>query len=75
LKSYGSGSGSNFRKVMVPVPVPVPTFEKVPVPVPVPAPYLDHKKQIFNFFLTFYLVSYFTRKKFINFIKFMVKCE
>jgi hypothetical protein len=55
-----------FEKVMVPVPVPVPTFEKVTVPVP--APYLD-------FFLTFYLVSCFTRKKFINFNKFMVKCE
>ncbi len=72
LKSYGSGSGSNFWKVLVPVPVP--TFEKVmvPVPVPFPAPYPDHKKQIFqknfgNFFLTFYLVSCFTRKKFINF--------
>jgi hypothetical protein len=56
------------------VPVPVPTFEKVtvPVPVPVPAPYLDHQKQIFQkkileFFLTFYLVSCFTRKKFIKF--------
>ncbi len=62
---------------MVPVPVPVPPFEKVPVPVPVPvqAPYLDHKKQILEFFLTFYLVSCFTRKKFINFNKFMVKCE
>ncbi len=66
--------------------VPVPTIEKVtvtvpvPVPVPVPAPYPDHKKQIFqkkfwNFFFTFYLVSYFTRKKFMNFNKFMVKCE
>ena len=63
--------------------VPFPTFEKVTVPVPVPvlvpAPYLDHKKLIFqkefrNFF-TFYLVSCFTRKKFINFNKFMVKCE
>ncbi len=66
--------------VPVPVPVPVPTFEKVtvPVPVPVPAPYLDHKKQkkkILEIFLTFYLVSYFTRKKLINFNKFMVKCE
>ena len=64
---------------MVPVPVPVPTFEKVTVPVPVPAPYPDHKKQIFqiNFgnFKTFYLVSCFTKKKFINFNKFMVKCE
>ena len=63
------------------VPVPVPTFEKVtvPVPVPVPAPYLDHKKQIFKkifeIFFTFYLVSCFTRKKFMNFNKFMVKCE
>jgi hypothetical protein len=63
------------------VPVPVPTFEKVtvPVPVPVPAPYLDHKKQIFQkkigIFLIFYLVSCFTRKKFINFNKFVVKCE
>ncbi len=68
LKSYGSGSGSgsNFWKVMVPIPVPVRTFEKVPVPVP--APYLDHKKQIIiknmEIFLTFYLVSCFTRKKF-----------
>jgi hypothetical protein len=63
------------------VPVPVPTFEKVtvPVPVPVPAPYLDHKKQIkkkWKFFdFSFYLVSCFTRKKSINFNKFMVKCE
>jgi hypothetical protein len=64
---------------MVPVPVPVPTFEKVTVPVPVPAPYLDHKKQIckksVEIFLTFYLVSCFTRKKFLNLNKFMVKCE
>ncbi len=62
------------------VPVPVPTFEKITVPVPVPAPYLDHKKQIFHkkfykFFFTFYLVSCFKRKKFVNFNKFMVKCE
>ncbi len=61
--------------------VPVPTFEKVmvPVPVPVPAPYLDHKKQIFQnifgIFLPFYVVSYFTRKKFKNFNKFIVQCE
>ncbi len=65
---------------MVPVPVPIPTFEKVTVPVPFPAPYLDHKKQIFqkkklDTFLTFYSVSCFTRKKFINFNKFVVKCE
>jgi hypothetical protein len=65
------------------VPVPVPTFEKVtvpvPVPVPVPAPYLDPikqiKKKIFGNFFDFYLVSCFTRKKFMNFNKFMVKCE
>jgi hypothetical protein len=73
------------------VSVPVPTFEnvisgsgsyfrKVPVPVPVPAPCLDHKKQIFqqkiwNFFLPFYIVSCFSRKKFKNFNKFIVKCE
>ncbi len=62
------------------VPVPVPTFEKVTVPVlvPVPAPYLDHTKQIkkkYGNFFTFYLVSCFTRKKFMNFNKFMVKCE
>ncbi len=71
--------------------VPVQTFEKlwfrfgsyfwkVTVPVPVPAPYLDHKKLIFqkkywNFFLPFYIVGCFTRKKFINFNKFIVKCE
>ncbi len=85
----GSGSGSDFWKVMVPVPVPVPTFEKlwfrfrfekVTVPVPVPAPYLDHKKLIFlkkkfGKFLDFLLLSCFTRKKFMNSNKFMVKCE
>ena len=61
---------------MVPVPVPVPTFEKVTVPVPVPAPYLDQKKQIKKkFFFTFYFVSCFTRKKLMNFNKFMLKCE
>ena len=70
LTSYGSGygSGSTSQKVTVPM-----------VPVPVPAPYLDHKKQIFKkffeIFFTFYLVSCFTRKKFMNFNKFMVKCE
>ncbi len=63
------------------VPVPVPTFETVtvPVPVPVPAPFLDHKKQIFKkileIFLIFYLVNCFTRKKFMNFNKFMAKYE
>jgi hypothetical protein len=59
------------------VPVPVPTFEKVTVPVH--APYLDHKKQIkkknLEIFLTFDLVSCFTREKFMNFNKFMVNCE
>jgi hypothetical protein len=58
-KSYGSGFGSYFRKV----------------PVPVPTPYLDHKKQIKNFFLPFFIVSCFSRKKFKNFNKFIVKCE
>ena len=69
---------------MVPVPtfgkvtVPVPTFGKVTVPVP--APYLDNKKEnffkkILEIFLTYYLVSCFIRKKFINFNKFMVKWE
>ncbi len=57
--------------------VPVPTFEKITVPVS--APYLDHRKQIFQkileIVLTFYLVSCFTRKKLINFNRFMVKCE
>ncbi len=47
--------------------------------VPVPASYLDHKNQFWktfwNFFLPFYLVSCFIRKKFINFNKFIVKCE
>ncbi len=56
--------------VPVPVPVPVSTFQKVTVPVPVPGPYLDHKKQIFQ-----KKFGIFTRKKFINFNKFMVKCE
>ncbi len=72
---------------MVPVPtsekvmVPVPTYEKLgTVPVPVPAPYLDHKKQIIqqkmlDFFLFFYIFSCFTREKYINFNKFIVKCE
>ncbi len=58
--------------------VPVPTFEKVAVPVPVPAPYLDHKSKLkkkLEIFLIFYLVRCFTRKKFMDFNKFMVKCE
>jgi hypothetical protein len=49
------------------------------VPVPAVAPYLDHKKQILpkkiGNVLRFYTVSCFTRKKFVNFNKFIVKCE
>jgi hypothetical protein len=88
-RNYFSGSGSDFWKVMVQVRFQLlkiygsgssSYFWKVTVPVPVPAPYLDHKKQIFHkkiriFFLPFYLVSCLTRKKFINFNKFIVKCE
>ncbi len=59
------------------VPVPVPTLDKVTVPVP--GPYLDHKKQIFqkNFGIFFYFLlgKLFHKEKFINFNKFMVKCE
>ncbi len=49
------------------------------VPVPVPAPYLDHKKanfskKIWNF-VYFLLSKLFYKEKFINFNKFMVKCE
>ncbi len=52
----------------------------VPVPVPVPAPYLDAKKKNFQklfwkIVVSFYLPSCFTRKRLINFNKFMVKCE
>jgi hypothetical protein len=61
------------------VPVTVPTFEKVMVPVPVPAPYLDHKKEIIQKkiwkFFCLYIVSCFSRKKFKNFNKFIVKCK
>ncbi len=56
-----SGSGSDFWQASVPV----------------PASYLDHKKHSFqqNFYkiLPFYLVSFFTGKKLISFIKF--KCK
>ncbi len=74
LKSYGSGS--DFRKSYGSGSY----FRKVTVPVPVPAPYLDHKKQIFQKtfvenILPFYTVSCFTRKKFINLNKFIVKYE
>ncbi len=59
--------------------VPVPTFEKVTVPVPVPAPYLDHKRQIckknIGIFFYFLLSKLFYKEKFMNFNKFMVKCE
>ncbi len=63
------------------VPVPVPTFEKVIVPVPVPAPFASSSskanlsKKILEFFLLFYRVSCFSRKKFENFNKIIVKCE
>ena len=68
---------------MVPVPIPVSTFEKVTVlvtvPVPVLAPFLDHKKQIvqkiLKIILPFYTVGCFTKKRFINFNKFIVKYE
>jgi hypothetical protein len=68
---------------MVPVPVPVPSFEKVtvPVPVPVPAPYLPQTikskffKKKFGIFFDFLLSKMFHKEKFINFNKFMVKCE
>jgi hypothetical protein len=78
LKSYGSGSGSDFRKSYGSGSGSGSYFRKVPVPVPVPAPYLDHKKQIkkkkfLENILPFYTVSCFTRKKFINFNKFIVK--
>ncbi len=46
-------------------------FWKVTVPALVPAPYLDHKKQIKKK-MAFYFVSCFTRKKLINFTKFIV---
>ncbi len=73
---------------MVPVPVPVPvlTFEKVMVPVPTFEklrfrfrfqPHIYTIKSIFkkkNVF-PFNIVSCFTRKKFININKFIVKCE
>jgi hypothetical protein len=71
--------------------VPVPTFEKVIVPVPVPVPTLEKfrfrfwfqlhnytiKSKFFkkNFGKYFNIVSCFTRKKFIDFDKFIVKCE
>jgi hypothetical protein len=62
------------------VPVPGKVTVLVPVPVPVPAPYLDQKSKFFKknlgiFFLPFYIVSCFTRKKVINFNKFIAKCE
>ncbi len=81
------GSGSDFWKVMVPVPVP--TFEKLwfrfrfllvksygsgssSISRPQKA-YFSTK--FLEFFLLFYCASCFTRKKFINFSKFIVKCE
>jgi hypothetical protein len=76
LKSYGFGSGSDFRKSYGSGSGSGSYFRKVTVPIPVPAPYLDHKKQIFQKnFWKYFALSCFTRKKFINFNKFNVKCE
>jgi hypothetical protein len=81
LKSYGSGSGSDFRKSYGSGSGSGSYFRKVTVsvPVPVPAPYLDHKanfsKKVLENILPFYTVSCFTRKKLINFNKFIVKYE
>ncbi len=73
---------------MVPVPVLVPTFEKVMVPVPVPTfeklrfrfrfqlhIYTINSKFFLKNLFSFYIESYFTRKKIININKFIVKCE
>jgi hypothetical protein len=70
------------------VPVPVPTFEKVMVPVPVPTfeklrfrfrfqlqIYTIKSKFVFKNLFLFYIESCFTRKRIINFNKFIVKCE
>jgi hypothetical protein len=63
------GSGSDFWYVTLPV--------LVPAPVPVPFPYLDHKKLNFQKIILkkswVYILSFFTRKKLISFINFIVK--
>jgi hypothetical protein len=64
----------------------VPTFEKVIDPVPVPTfeklrfrfqlhIYTIKSKFFLKNLFPFYIVSCFTRKKFININKFIVKCE
>jgi hypothetical protein len=76
LKSFGSGPVPTFEKLWFRFRFlllksfgsgPVPTFEKLWFRFR----FLLLKKLRFRF----YLVSCFTRKKFINFNKFMVKCE
>jgi hypothetical protein len=61
------------------VPVQVPSgFRQVTVLVP--AQNLDHKckfvyKNFLEKILPFYIVSFFTRKKILSFVKFIVKCD
>ncbi len=77
LKNYRSGSGSDFWEVMVPVP----SFKKLRFrfrfwfQLHIETIKSKFVKKIFGYFLLFYIVSCFTRKKFINFNKFIVKCE
>jgi hypothetical protein len=72
------GYGSDFSQILVPVPVP--TFEKLRFRFQLHIKTI--KSEFFQknveFFLPFYIVSCFTRKKLINFNKFnkfIVKCE
>jgi hypothetical protein len=62
LKSYGSGSGfgSYFYQVLVPVPVPYVTIKS------------SFENKYLKKILPFYSLSFFTRKKLISFIKFIV---
>ncbi len=61
LKSYSSGSGSDFCHITVAIPVPIPRKQ--------------FSKKILEKILPFYILSFFTRKKLISFIKFNVKSE
>ncbi len=66
------------EKVMVPVPVPVPIFEKLRFRFRFRFQlqiYTIKSKFFFKNLFPFYIVSCFTRKKIINFNKFIVKCE
>jgi hypothetical protein len=67
----GNGSCSDFWKVMVSVP----TFDKLRLQFR----FRLHKKQIckkiLEKILPFYRINFFTGKKIISFIKFIVKCE